>query len=89
MVYLPLDIHFTSKPIFSKKAFNGLFWYSLANGSNVVFPTLNMMDVLSERLLPESGIMPFQFLVFPALIGVAVVGSFERRISAWIKKKKD
>ena len=70
-------------------AFNGLFWYSLANGNNALFPTLNMMDVVAERLLPESGVMPVQFLVFPALIGAAVVGSFERRISAWIRKKKD
>ena len=70
-------------------AFNGLFWYSLANGNNALFPTVNMMDVVSARLLPESGVMPVQFLIFPALIGAAVVGSFERRISAWLRKKKD
>ena len=70
-------------------AFNGLFWYSLANGNNILFPTLNMMDIVSRTFLPESGIMPTQFLFFPALVGAVVVGSFERRISGWTKKKKD
>ncbi len=68
--------------------FNGLFWYSLAHGSNPFFPTFNAMDAVASTLLPESGIMPVQFLIFPLLVGAAVVGSVERRISMLLKKGK-
>ena len=70
-------------------ALNGLTWYSLANGSNVFFPKVNIMDFVSSTMLPDSGIMPIKFLAIPALVGAAVVGSFERRISNWIRKKND
>lgn len=73
----------------SSLAYNGLTWYSLANGSNFFFPEVNIMDFVSNTLLPDSGIMPIRFLAIPALVGAAVVGSFERRISGWVRKKNN
>lgn len=69
-------------------ALNGLTWYSLATGSNVLLPSVNIVDLVSKSLLPESGILPVQFLIIPLMVGAAVVGSFERRIAGWIKNKK-
>jgi len=66
---------------------NGFCWHSLAQGSNSLFPSVNIMNLVTNNLLPESGIMPVQYLIIPAFVGAAVVGSFERRISAWIKQK--
>ena len=70
-------------------ALNGLTWYTLASGNNVFFPKVNIMDFVSSTMLPDSGIMPIKFLAIPALVGAAVVGSFERRISGWIRKKNN
>lgn len=69
-------------------ALNGLMWYSLATGNNMILPSVNIMDKVSTTLLPDTGIFPTKFLIFPLMVGAAVVGSFERRISGWIKKTK-
>jgi hypothetical protein len=69
-------------------ALNGLNWYGLANGNNYVFPDVNIIDFVSRNILPESGVMPIQYLCIPALVGLIVVGSFERRIAGWLKKTK-
>lgn len=67
---------------------NSFAWHSLAFGQNFLFPSINLMDIVSTRLLPESGVMPVHYLAIPALVGAAVVGSLERRISAWLKARK-
>jgi len=67
---------------------NALLWKSLAQGTNTLFPTINIMNLVSTYLLPaDSGILPVQWLIVPAIIGAAVVGSFERRISNWWKNR--
>jgi len=66
---------------------NSFMWHSLAFGENLILPGVHIMDSVSA-LLPESGIMPVQYLAVPALIGAAVVGSFERRLAAWLQSKK-
>lgn len=68
---------------------NSFLWHSLAFGESQFLPAgINMMELVSTYLLPESGIMPVQYLAIPALVGGAVVGSVERRLSAWLKSKK-
>jgi len=67
---------------------NSFLWHSLAFGECPLIPGINIMELVSTYLLPESGIMPVQYLAVPALVGGAVVGSFERRLSAWLKSKK-
>ena len=70
------------------KALNALTWSGLATGRNVLLPSVNIVDFVSKSLLPESGILPVQYLIFPLMVGAAIVGSFERRIAGWIKNKK-
>ena len=68
---------------------NSFLWHSLAFGESQFLPAgINIMELVSTYLLPESGIMPVQYLAIPALVGGAVVGSVERRLSAWLKSKK-
>jgi len=68
---------------------NGIAWRDLIYGSNSLFPFINLEDVISKNLLPATGIMPVTWLIIPAVVGAIVVGSFERRISEWMKSKKD
>jgi hypothetical protein len=49
---------------------------------------MNVMDWVSMHIIPESGVMPVYYLTVPALVGAMVVGSVERRISAWLKQSK-
>ena len=65
--------------------FNGAFWRSLCSGRNPLFPSVNVMEWVSSTFLNEHGLLPIPLLVVPAVIGLAVVGSFERRIRKWIK----
>ena len=67
---------------------NSFIWHSLAFGTNPMFPKVNIMEMVSTQLLPESGLMPLKYLTIPALIGAAVVGSVERRLSTWLKSRK-
>ncbi len=67
---------------------NSFIWHSLAMGENFIFPKVNLMQTVSYYLLPESGILPVKYLAIPALVGAAVVGSLERRISAFLKSRK-
>lgn len=64
---------------------NGALWRSLCSGTNPLFPSLNVMEWVSTTLLNEQGLLPVPLLVVPAVVGLAVVGSFERRISKWLK----
>ena len=66
---------------------NSFMWHSLAFGKNLILPGVNIIKFVSA-LLPESGIMPVQYLLVPVLVGAAVVGSLERRLSAWLQSKK-
>lgn len=69
-------------------AFNGATWRSLCTGTNSLFPSINVMDWVSATFLNDQGLLPIPLLVVPAVIGLAVVGSFERRISKFIKSSK-
>lgn len=66
---------------------NSFLWHSLALGYNPLLPSVNLIETISINLLPENGIMPISYLSIPAAVGAAVVGSVERRISSWLKKK--
>lgn len=67
--------------------FNGAIWWHLCNGQNPW--DINIMDLVSEHLLDETGVLPWPMLVVPAFVGLVVVGSFERRISRWIRNKEE
>lgn len=65
--------------------FNGTLWRSLCSGTNPLFPTVSVMEWVSNTFLNDQGLLPTPLLLVPAIIGLLVVGSFERRISKWIK----
>ena len=67
---------------------NGAFWRDMSLGTSSLFPSANIMGWTSNNLLPESGQLSTIFLLIPAAVGAAVVGSFERRITLWLKDKK-
>jgi len=67
---------------------NALFWNSLAYGTNPLIPSANMMNTVSFYVLPEGSGTFVQCLVVPAVVGLLVIGSFERRIGGWWRKVK-
>jgi len=66
---------------------NGLLWNSLTVGSCIFLPSINLVDIVNETVLPKNGVLPVQYLFIPALVGLAIVGSFERRIKRWVGTK--
>jgi membrane-associated phospholipid phosphatase len=64
---------------------NGYVWWRLCHGT--LFESIHLMNEVSDRLLVD-GQLPWPYLAIPAALGLAVVGSFERRISRWIKRSK-
>jgi membrane-associated phospholipid phosphatase len=64
---------------------NGYVWWRLCHGT--LFSSLHLMSVVSDRLLVD-GQLPWPYVAIPAALGLAVVGSFERRISRWINRSK-
>lgn len=65
---------------------NGFMWRYLVDGRNPM--GINVMDFVTTHFLNDQGVLPTQLLVVPALAGAVVVGSLERKISKFIKKKK-
>jgi len=65
---------------------NGALWRSLCSGTNPLLPFVNVMEWVSSMFLNDQGLLPMPLLVVPAVGGLAVVGSFERRIKKWLKR---
>lgn len=66
---------------------NGAAWWHLCHGTMFHLERFNMLTWVSDHLL-VNGLLPWHFLVVPAALGLLVVGSFERRISRWMKSPK-
>jgi membrane-associated phospholipid phosphatase len=64
---------------------NGFVWRHLVDGTNPW--GINVMDWCSNTLLNEQGLLPVTLLIVPAVAGLVVVGSLERKISKWIKSQ--
>jgi membrane-associated phospholipid phosphatase len=60
---------------------NGWMWHTACHDG--------VMDWVSSYLLSANGVLPLPLLTLPALFGVIVVGSFERRISAFLKSSSN
>ena len=65
---------------------NGYAWFRLCTGNNPW--NVRVLDFVAAHFLDDSGRLPLPMLLVPVLLGAAIVGSFERRIGAWLKKKK-
>jgi membrane-associated phospholipid phosphatase len=68
-------------------SFNGMIWRSFCFGNN--FLGINVMDWVSATFLNDQGLLPWYGLAVPALVGAAVVGSVERRVSRFLKNKPE
>ena len=69
--------------------FNGYMWYQLCFTNSFSSSTTVIEWVSKYFLNNESGVLPFQYLAIPAMVGIIVVGSFERRISKLLKEWKE
>eukprot|EP00529_Nitzschia_sp_RCC80_P027478 CAMPEP_0113505118 /NCGR_PEP_ID=MMETSP0014_2-20120614/35127_1 /TAXON_ID=2857 /ORGANISM="Nitzschia sp." /LENGTH=245 /DNA_ID=CAMNT_0000400371 /DNA_START=334 /DNA_END=1071 /DNA_ORIENTATION=- /assembly_acc=CAM_ASM_000159 len=70
---------------------NGAIWHSVCYGTVTSLPVLgqiNVMEWVSNNVLSD-GLLPWYLLSIPALVGAAVVGSIERRLSHFFNKNKD
>lgn len=66
---------------------NGIIWRSLIRGHFPLLPSINIGEAVSTYLLPPDGVLPIPYLLLPAMVGAAVVGSFERRIGRFLSKR--
>lgn len=66
---------------------NGFVWRSFCFGDNPF--DIHVINWVSGSLLNEQGLLPWYGLAIPALVGAAVVGSVERRISRFLKSKPE
>lgn len=64
---------------------NGYVWRHLVDGNNPF--GINLMEYISRTFLNDNGFLPIPLLIVPALMGLVVVGSFERKISKFLQKK--
>ncbi|KAL3793105.1 hypothetical protein HJC23_005607 [Cyclotella cryptica] len=67
---------------------NGLLWlkYGLGLGDSNNGPVITW--VKENCVSAETGLIPLAALTIPILVGVLVVGSFERRVTLWVKQNK-
>jgi hypothetical protein len=64
---------------------NGIVWRSLCLGTNPW--GIGIMDWVTAHFLNQQGLLPWYGLAVPALLGAAVVGSVERRISRFLDQR--
>jgi len=67
---------------------NALLWlnFGLGNvGGNTAGPVLSWVQ--DNWVSAETGLFPYSALAIPIVVGILVVGSFERRIALWLKER--
>lgn len=67
---------------------NALTWLKFGLGSDGSIGCA-LSYVQSNFVSPTTGLFPCSALSIPIVVGILVVGSFERRIALWLKNKKD
>lgn len=78
---------------------NAVVWRCLCFGTTQPFTAttatmtqdlpINVMELVTNNLLNDQGILPWYGLAIPALLGAVIVGSVERRIGRFLKLKKE
>lgn len=68
-------------------SFNGYAWFRLCTGDNPW--KVNIMHTVTTHVLNENGLLPLPMLAVPLLVGAVTIGSVERRIGHWLRKRKD
>jgi membrane-associated phospholipid phosphatase len=70
----------------SAGSLNGYLWFLLSHGTLPFLENINGMDWVTAHFLNEQGVLPLWGLAVPAILGAAIVGSLERRISQFLKQ---
>lgn len=74
---------------------NAIAWLKFAVGvgvgdgnNNIVAATGPVLSWVQDNFVSaETGLFPYSALAIPIVVGILVVGSFERRIALWMKNK--
>lgn len=66
---------------------NAILWQKFAIGGDRDGSILTYVQ--QNFVSSETGLFPYTALAVPVIVGALVVGSFERRIAVWLKKKKE
>jgi membrane-associated phospholipid phosphatase len=64
---------------------------TVGSANALLFETLvrgGLEGWLQTYILNDQGLLPLPLLVVPAIVGVLLVGSFERRIGQWLEQRK-
>ena len=72
----------------SAGSLNGIMWFSLCHGTLPFLENINVMDWVTAQFLNEQALLPLPGLAVPAILGAAIVGSVERRISQFLKQRE-
>ncbi|KAL7461952.1 hypothetical protein ACHAXS_002358 [Conticribra weissflogii] len=64
---------------------NAVAWIKYGVGGDYSGPAITW--VKDHCVSAHSGLLPYPALVVPVIVGIFVVGSFERRIARWLKNK--
>ena len=65
---------------------NALLWLRFGLGANEAGPILSWVQ--NNCVSAETGLFPYSALAIPIVVGILVVGSFERRIALWMKNNR-
>lgn len=67
---------------------NAMAWlqFGMGTGSDAAGPVLSYAR--EHWVSAETGLFPYSALAIPVVVGIVVVGSFERRIALWIKNRE-
>lgn len=65
---------------------NALAWLKFGVGSGNEAGTV-LLYVQNHWVSAETGLFPYSALAIPIVVGISVVGSFERRIALWMEKR--
>jgi membrane-associated phospholipid phosphatase len=69
---------------------NGYLWKTLCVvGGGESWNNINILTWVTNHVLNEQGVLPWYTLTIPAVVGLVVVGSFERRIGRFLLGGKE
>jgi hypothetical protein len=67
---------------------NGYLWKALCVGGES-WNNINILTWVTNHVLNAQGVLPWYTLTIPAVVGLVVVGSFERRIGSFLLGGKE
>ena len=94
--FIPIILVYSSLGLFYRVQVKLHTWEQIVVGVTVgslngllfhMFAESTVIEFLKQTILNEQGLIPYPLLVVPAMVGVMIVGSFERRLTNWITRR--